>query len=162
MSKATIYYRDIGDYHSREEKLAIVKKLGSVANSDMQWQILKPNEHNDWINLRNDSFGELIPLAPEKKFNGKTQSFFTTYAVGVNTGRDAWAYNFSKQKLSNNMENMIAFYNEQSKTYNEARQKNQNLEVEDFIDTDESKISWTRFLRNSIRKKKCILLIYRR
>jgi predicted helicase len=119
----------------------------------MQWQILSPNEHNDWINLRNDGFGEFIPLAPEKKFDGKTQSFFTTYAVGVNTGRDAWAYNFSKQKLSNNMECMIAFYNKQCNAYAKAKQENPNLKVEDFIDTDENKISWTRFLRNSVLKK---------
>ena len=73
MAKAKIYYRDIGDYLSREEKLEIVKKLGSVANPDMLWQELTPNEHNDWINHRNDKFGEFIPLAPEKKFDTRTQ-----------------------------------------------------------------------------------------
>ena len=152
MSKATIYYRDIGDYLSREEKLSIIKKLGSISNPDMQWQILKPNEHNDWINLRNDSFGEFIPLAPEKKFDGKTQSFFTANVVGVATNRDAWVLNFSKERLSNNMKRMIAFYNEQCIAYAEVEKKNPNLKVEDFIDTDDTKISWSRALRNNIKK----------
>ena len=123
MNKATIYYRDIGDYFSREEKLSIIKKLGSISNPDMQWQILKPNEHNDWINLRNDNFGEFIPLAPEKKFDGKTQSFFTANVVGVATGRDAWVFNFSKKKLVKNMQRMIDFYNEQSNAFAETKKR---------------------------------------
>jgi len=36
MTKAKILYHDIGDYLSREEKLAIIKKNRSIAN--MQWQ----------------------------------------------------------------------------------------------------------------------------
>ena len=73
MTKAKIYYRDIGDYLSREEKLEIIRKIGSVDSPDMQWQTLEPNEHNDWINHRNDKFGDFIPLEPEKKFDAKTK-----------------------------------------------------------------------------------------
>ena len=54
--KAEIFYHDIGDYLSREEKLEIVKKFRFVGNSAMQWKKLTPNEHGDWINLRNESF----------------------------------------------------------------------------------------------------------
>ncbi|GHU13143.1 hypothetical protein FACS189441_0030 [Betaproteobacteria bacterium] len=150
MSKAKIYYHDIGDYLSREEKLSIIKKLGSIENTP--WQTLTPNEHNDWINHRNDEFGEFIPLAPEKKFDAKTESFFTTYAVGVNTGRDAWAYNFSKQAVTSNMRRMIDFYNEQCKAFAEEKQNNPKLKMEDFIDTDESKISWTVNLKKDVEK----------
>jgi hypothetical protein len=32
MTKAKIYYHDIGDYRSREEKLAIIKKNRSIAH----------------------------------------------------------------------------------------------------------------------------------
>jgi predicted helicase len=37
MSKATIYYRDIGDSLSREEKLAIIKKTDSIAILHAAW-----------------------------------------------------------------------------------------------------------------------------
>ncbi|MDR1583313.1 MAG: hypothetical protein LBS55_08670 [Prevotellaceae bacterium] len=148
MSKAKIYYHDIGDYLTHEEKLAIIKKNRSIAG--MQWQVLSPNEHNDWINLRNDSFGEFIPLAPEKKFDARAQSFFLANIVGVATGRDAWVLNFSKEKLADNMQRMIDFYNEQSKAF--AETENPNLEVEKFIDMNPAKISWTRALRNDIKK----------
>ena len=45
----TIAYHDIGDYLSREEKLAAVAE----ANVDtLPWQRITPNEHHDWLNQR--------------------------------------------------------------------------------------------------------------
>ena len=41
---------------------------------------------------------------------------------------------------------MIAFYNEQVKTYKEAKLKNTNLTIEDFISKDETKIKWDQSL----------------
>jgi predicted helicase len=69
MTKAKIYYHDIGDYLTREQKLEIVRKNRSIAN--MQWQTLTPNEHGDWLAQRNDAFSSFIPLAEktEKKDN---------------------------------------------------------------------------------------------
>jgi predicted helicase len=131
MNKAKIYYRDIGDYLSREEKLNIVRKMKSIDNPAMQWQILTPNEHNDWINLRNDKFSEFIPLTPEKKFDGRTQSIFTTYVIGVATNRDEWVYNFSKEKIKRQIGEMIDFYNDQSKAYKNELLSNANIEIED-------------------------------
>lgn len=150
--KADIYYYEVDDYLSREEKLSLVKKLVSVGNPQMPWQKLHPNEHGDWINHRNDRFSEFIPLAPDKKFDGKAKAFFTTYAVGVATGRDSWVYNFSRSKVTENMERMIRFYNEQTQAYQDAKRENPNLKVEDFIETDEKKISWTVNLLKDIEK----------
>lgn len=152
MSKAKIYYHDIGDYLSREEKLAIVQQFGSVETMENLWQVLQPNEHGDWLNQRDESFGNWIPIEPEKKFDLKTQSFFTTYAVAVNSGRDAWSYNFSKDVVKRNMELMIGFFNSQALEYKIEVLKNNNLAVEEFIDSDPKKISWTRSLRNDVKK----------
>jgi predicted helicase len=148
--KSIIQYYDIGDYLDREQKLAIVKKFDSITNID--WKVLLPNEHGDWINQRNDIFNTLIPLAPEKKFDIKSQTFFTTLAIGVASNRDAWSYNYSKQAVTSNMQQMIEFYNEQQTAYAKAKKKNTSLTIEDFIDTDTTKISWTRALRNNASK----------
>ena len=152
MTKAKIYYRDIGDYLSRDEKLEIVHKLGSIDNPDMQWQTLTPNEHNDWINHRNDKFGEFIPLAPDKKFDAKTKAVFTTYSLGVSTNRDSWVYNYSRCKVEKQMSEMIAFYNSQTKAYQEEVKKNPQIKVEDFIDADSTKISWTVNLKKDLER----------
>lgn len=150
MSKAKIYYYDIGDYLSREEKLKIIKDFKTVNN--IPFKVLKPNEHGDWINKRNDSFSSYIPLAPEKKFNLKTQSFFNLNVIGISTNRDAWVYNFSKNALDNNMSRMIDFYNEQTEDFIKKRQLKQDIKVEEFIDSNPLKISWTRALRKDTDK----------
>lgn len=150
MTKAKIYYHDIGDYLTREQKLAIVKKNNSIAN--MQWQTLSPNEHGDWLNQRNDAFSTFIPLEPEKKFDARAKSFFNTYAIGVSSNRDAWVYNFSKEKISENMKRMIDFYNQQSQSFAEAKKENLKLNIEDFIDTNPAKISWTVNLKKDVEK----------
>lgn len=151
MVKAKIYYRDIGDYLSRDEKLEIIRKLGSVSNPEMNWEELTSNEHNDWINHRNDKFSEFIPLAPDKKFDPKAQAIFTTYSLGVSTNRDAWVYNYSKKKLAKQIRGMIDFYNFQTKAYIDEKRSNQQLIIEDFIDTNPTKISWTRALRTKAK-----------
>jgi predicted helicase len=151
--KATIHYHDIGDYLDREQKLKIVKNFKTFANEQMKLTDLQPNEHGDWLSMRNSAFDDFIPLEPNKKGDLKTTSFFNTYAVGVNTGRDAWCYNFSSKELAANMERMISFYNEQALRFNELSTKSNNkLIVEDIIDADSKKISWTRSLRADVSK----------
>jgi predicted helicase len=110
MNKAEIFYKDIGDYLSREEKLKIVSEDRCILNPALEMTRLEPNEHGDWISQRNSVFGEFIPLEPEKKFDNRTQSFFSTYASAIVTNRDAWVYNFSENSLKNNMKKMIGFY----------------------------------------------------
>lgn len=151
-TKAKIHYYDIGDYLSREDKLNIIKKFGSIAR--IPWMIIEPNEHGDWINHRNEMFKKFIPIYPEKKFKKGEKSFFETYAIGVATNRDAWVYNFSAKAISDNMQRMIYFYNEQMAAYAEAIKETPSLKVEDFINQDSTKISWTRSLRNDMQKAK--------
>ena len=150
MNKAKIHYYDIGDYLSREDKLRIIREFGSVER--IPWTILQPNEHGDWINHRNEMFKQFIPIEPEKKFAKGQKSFFETYAIGVATNRDAWVYNSSQQTLEKNMLSMIDFYNKQKEAYSNAVKGNGNLSVEEFINTDDTKISWTVNLKKDIER----------
>ena len=94
---AEIYYYDIGDYLSREQKLDIITNFKGMEN--LPFTRLTPNEHGDWITQRNDKFGTWIPIEADKKFNNDSNSFFTTYAIGVATNRDSWVYNYSTNSL---------------------------------------------------------------
>lgn len=109
--KAFIHYHDIGDYLSREEKLAIIAKKRSVLSSDMDWQQLHPNVHGDWLNQRNDMFGSFIPLGDKYNKENKQTFFVPKFSMGIVTNRDAWCYNTSKVKLTENVKHTIAFYN---------------------------------------------------
>ena len=150
--QATIYYNDIGNYLSREEKLAIVHQFKSVTNTDMKWKTLKPNEHGDWISQRNDVFETFISIEAEKKFDPKTQSYFVTHSLGTATSRDAWVYNFSLRALEKNINTTIDFYNSQRKDYSELAKKDKVLKFNDFVSNDSSKISWNDSLKGSCER----------
>ena len=98
---ATIHYRDIGDYKTREEKLHDVLMYGSFFSDT--WldgaQTIVPNEHGDWINQRNGAFDTYIPLEPAKKFDKLTQSFFVTNSSGLKSGADSFCYNSAQDAL---------------------------------------------------------------
>jgi predicted helicase len=149
---AKIFHHDIGDYLSKEEKLDIVKKFGSIGNEKMLWQQLLPNEHGDWLSQRTDVFSTFIPIEPIKKYDVKSKSFFNVYGPGILSSRDVWVSNFSKKIITQNMQCMIDFYNQQQVAYQDALSKNDKIKVEDFINTDAQKISWTRALKNDITK----------
>lgn len=150
MNKAQIHYYDIGDYLSREDKLNIIKRFGSIAR--IPWTIIAPNAHGDWINHRNEMFKKFIPIEPGKKFKKGEKSFFETYAIGVATNRDAWVYNFSAKAISDNMRRMINFYNEQKAAYTEAIKGNKDLQIDNILDNDTTKISWTVNLKKDIER----------
>lgn len=113
--KARIYYRDIGDYLSREDKLRMIRNMGDISNPLMQWKTITPNGHGDWLNKRSELFKLYTPLEPEKKFKKGNKSFFAGYSLGTATNRDAWVYNFSSIALQNNICKTITHYNEQRK-----------------------------------------------
>lgn len=135
LDKCQIHYRDIGDYLSREDKLRIIRQAGSYKY--LEWTTITPNEKNDWINQRDGLFDTFLPLAPAKKFDANPQSVFSTYAIGVATNRDAWVSGYSKEQVTENMQSMIVFYNEQI-----GKQKS----------NDETRISWTVNLNNDLEK----------
>ena len=153
--KAKIYYHDIGDYLSREEKLEIVSDFASVTNPKFKMDVLTPNKHNDWLNQRNEIFNTFIPLEPDKKFNRISKSFYNINVIGANTGRDNWVYNYSKERLKYNVKNIISFYNVQRNSYYEASKTISDLKIEDFINTNPDKISWTvnlkKYLENNLK-----------
>ncbi len=151
---AKIYYYDIGDYLSREDKLKKIKDFGYIGNPLMKWTEIEPNEHGDWLNKRSELFNLFTPLEPDKKFNAKAKSVFSTFAIGLASNRDAWVYNYSKSKVARNMSDMIDFYNQQAQAYAVAIKQNPDLQIESFIDTNPAKISWTVNLKKDVERKK--------
>lgn len=151
-TKAKIHYYDIGDYLSREDKLNIIKNFGSIER--IPWTIIEPNEHGDWINHRNEMFQMFIPLGNKENKGDKKTFFVPIYARGIGTSRDVWAYNFSITKMLYAMECSNDFYNKQRILYIKEKALNVNIKVEDVIDTDPTKISWSRSYRADIERNK--------
>jgi predicted helicase len=153
--KPTIKYHDIGDYLNREEKLDIIKKFRSSGHEHFPWKTIESNEHGDWISQRNDLFKTYIEIGNEKKPNA--QSFFCMYSNGLKTNRDAWIFNSSQTKLSDNVNRLIDFYSQQLVDFNNLKNNNNNILVEDFVNYDSKKISWTLALRNNLKNNNPIV-----
>ncbi len=82
---------------------------------------------------------------------------FENYSSGVKTNRDAWVYNASKAELSINMRRMVSFYNAEVMRYQAACTANsteKRPDVDEFINADNSKISWGGNLKNDLMRKK--------
>lgn len=140
-----IRFHDIGDYLTREEKLNHIARFGSIGGIDRAsgWQVITPDEHGDWLGQRDKAFEGFIRLGNKKT---DTAALFETYSGGVKTNRDAWANNFSKQAVGENMARLISFYNSEVQRFqsNHSRLEKTHRDalVGDFIDTDPTKISW--------------------
>jgi len=146
-----ILFHDIGDYLHREQKLKIIEDFGSIKGitEAEAWTTITPDDYGDWLRQRNDGFSEFILLGSKDK-DHKASLVFANYSRGLETGRDAWVYNYSKSALEQNIRRMIDFYNSEvrrlDRAFPDADKKARDEAVKDFVNSDSSKISWTSSL----------------
>ncbi|WP_040296515.1 type ISP restriction/modification enzyme, partial [Bartonella rattimassiliensis] len=152
-----IYYHDIGNNRTIKEKLTALKYFGSIGGitREQSWQIIIPDKYGDWINQRDNNFETFLALGDKKGHNKK---LFKNFSCGLKTNRDAWAYNSSREALSQNMNNMITFYNSEverfNTTYRHSDRKTRANAVDNFVNTDIKKISWSHNIKQELVKEK--------
>ncbi len=154
--RGAIRFHDIGDYLSREDKLARVARFGSLAGITAAngWQTITPDEHGDWLNQRDGSFDAFIAMGDKKT---DQPVLFETYSRGVETYRDAWAINPSSFGLRQNVKRLIATYEDErarlgvlNKQFTTSTER--NAFVNKFVNNDPRKISWSRSLKAQLGK----------
>lgn len=133
-----IRYHDIGDYLTREEKLSIV--ASAVSGEPFEWDFIEPDRHGDWLNQRDDSWYDFMPLGLSKY--KAPSGLFTTWSLGIATNRDAWMTNYSETQVLSNMKRFQEFYEEQVISY----------QTTGVLDMDKKKISWTDKLQEMAKK----------
>jgi predicted helicase len=138
---AEIFYHNIGDYLSRDAKLALIAERHDIFNADMIWEQIVPNKSGDWLNQGDINFENFITIG-DKSNNTSTASFFNTYSRGLATSRDPWCYNYSINNLTLNIKNSINFYNEQVALIDQYKLLNKNIDVKKDIAFDSTKFTW--------------------
>ncbi len=128
-----IRYRDIGDYLTAEEKLAIVDK-GTIGG--IKWEAITPNTHGDWVGARSEVFGDFTPIGDKTGGTG----IFSTYSLGLATGRDAWIYNFSRDRVKESTARSVDYYNEQLARYKASGSSDSAR----YAKVDTTRFSWNR------------------
>lgn len=127
-----LFYHDIGDYLSRDQKLKILDQAELI--NGVEWQKIQPDNNNDWINQRDPNYQNYASIGNEVFYNS---------AVGVSTNRDAWVNGFSKEAVLKNSKYLID-------NYNEALKETPNYEKGPIL-MDDTKIKWSSGLKKQFQ-----------
>ena len=146
-----LFYHDIGDYLSQEEKLKIIADFGSIGS--MEWKQITPNSSHDWINHRDPAFDKFTSIKADA--NIPDNYLFSVSSAGVQTNRDVWVYNYSCKVVKANMLRMIENYNGEVERYGRAcggKAKEQWPKLENFVNNDPKHVSWSSSLLPNVAR----------
>jgi predicted helicase len=148
-----ILFSDIGDYLSRDEKLKLVQETASVGGISKRdgWTTIEPDQHGDWLRQRNLDAHQFLKIGHKST---EEDVIFKLYSAGLKTQRDAWCYNFSKELLQNNINNLVDYYSDQLKDFINNVANEALTELDDYLLENSSRISWSNNLKNDFRKKR--------
>ena len=152
VSKARIFYFRTDDAWNKHQKFEFLAQAEHVGN--IPWQTLQPDERHTWLTegLR-EEWTELIPIGNRKTKQTKgaaAETLFKTYSLGITTSRDAWVYNFNRQTLTEKLTGMIEFYRAEAERWK--RRTNEDVDIDNFVNTDGTKIKWSDKLKQALKK----------
>ena len=138
-----MFYNVIGDYAKSPEK---TKHIRDKALTDFDFEEIVPDTKNNWFNQSNSDFASLMPLANRETKLAKTvageQAVFKLSALGVNTARDEWVYDFDVA----NLRGKALFF---ADVYNKL--------LDDGDESYDTAIKWSRDLRNEFQRGRRIV-----
>ena len=152
-NSARIFYYRTDDAWNKHQKFEFLTQSEHVGNVD--WQTLEPDARNTWLTEGlNPEFLTFMPMGSKAaKLEKKEPAgvIFHKFSNGLKTNRDAWAYNFNRDALAENMQRMIGAYNAQVSQWRD-REENAEISVDDFVDADLRKIKWSGDLKTALKK----------
>ena len=147
--RCQIYYRDIGDYLSREQKLTVLKEVTSTAGFS-DWRVITPDDYHDWIGQRNEVFTQFYPLGSEAAKAANTgEAVFELFSNGYKTGRDAHIYNFSRTVCADNARRMTQDYLAAIADL----EQNPDFTEDEAARRHSASVKWDGNLKNKLKRK---------
>jgi predicted helicase len=140
---AKIHYKAVKDYATKEEKFAELREWEDQPDQ-IPWQEIQPNQKHDWIDQGEEEFENFVKLGDKR--NKHEITVFDEYSSGLATGRDAYAYNFSKDAIKEHMQRLIDTFNEHLDRVQSGEIMPDN--VEEKIERDQRKIKWDSSLKD--------------
>ena len=147
---ADIFYSSETAEMPKEATFDFLKACEHIGN--VNWDSIQPDARHTWLTegLRED-FETFLPMGDKQAKAAKDEVsgvIFHQFSSGVKTNRDAWAINFGQDTLATNVQRMTEFYNAQVFKWQGIADKS---DVDDFVDYDDAKISWSRDLKAKLR-----------
>ena len=146
--RCQIYYRDIGDYLTREEKLEILSEAESIKGFT-DWREITPDKYYDWVEQRKPIFETFYQLGTKDEPNNIIDNtIFRLFSSGYKTSRDAYIYNYSRDACAYNAQLMVQDYIEALSDMEEDPQ----MEAGAAARQHASNVRWDRELVNNLRR----------
>ena len=149
-----IFYARVDEFWRKEDKYRYLDSKEHYQN--IEWNPVTPDQRYTWLTEGlHAEFETFIPMGDKVTKAAKSEAddvVFKTYSRGIQTARDAWAYNFSRNTLTENMERMADNYNEQ--VFKWAHKTDQNANVNDFVISNDKKIKWSEGLKRNLQRGK--------
>ncbi|MDE0683367.1 MAG: N-6 DNA methylase [Candidatus Poribacteria bacterium] len=149
---AEIWIYSVDDYLKAREKQKLLTDFGDYTNVPIKQSTI--DAKHTWLTEGlHAEFDTFIPIGTKEakaKKGTATEVIFKTYSAGVKTNRDAWTYNFNQNTLTQNVQQMVEVYNTEVARW--AQQTNREVNVDDFVTYDDSKISWSRDLKVKLKR----------
>ncbi|MDE0630788.1 MAG: N-6 DNA methylase [Caldilineaceae bacterium] len=151
---AGMFYARVDENWRKEEKYRYLDEKQRYGNVD--WTGIAPDKRHTWLTEGlHAEFETFIPLGSREAKAGKGEAvdvLFHVFSNGVKINRDAWAYNFNRSALAENMSCMIDTYNEQ--VFKWERQRDRGANVDDFVLSDDRRIGWSSGLKQELKRGK--------
>lgn len=97
---ARVFYARRPELETADEKLSF---LASHPMRALDFDEVSPDENANWVNLTNNDFETLLPLAGKEtkaaKTAGTERAIFKLFSLGVSTNRDEWVTDHSRANL---------------------------------------------------------------
>jgi predicted helicase len=143
-----IMYEAVRDYAKSDEKLDFVS---AISLRDRKFDRIKPDVKNNWINLTDNDFDTMLPLASKETKSAKSsrdlKAIFRKYSLGVVTARDEWVYDFEASDVERKVRFLIDEYNSERK-----RLKGKLRDRAGLGDRLENLIKWSRAVKNDLSR----------
>lgn len=148
--KTSIYYATTDEFWRKEEKYKFLEEQQTVHK--VAWQQVTPDTTNNWLSEGiKDEFKTFNSIGDKESKEDKAETtIFKTHCLGLTTNRDIWTYNFSETALEKNIKGFIDFYN--SQVFNLQSKKDKKIIIDDFVDYDISRISWSEGLKLNLKR----------
>ena len=153
-SQTQIFYACVDEFWRKENKYDHLNSKQHYQN--IEWEQITSDKRNTWLTEGlHAEFDTFIPMGNKAMRAAKgaaTDVIFKIYSLGVSTNRDAWVYNFNRNRLAENMSGMIENYNAEVARWGQRTDRNANLD--DFVISDDEKIKWSRNLKRELKRNR--------
>ena len=151
LDNCRIQYAVMEDNWRKEVKL---EWLREHPIEKIDFENVTPDKKNNWINLANNNWDDLMPLIDKNAKSGKTETaIFKLFSRGVGTYRDEWVYDKSCKQLTSKIDYFIKIYQAtlNEKNYPDKFKIKWDADLENYLkrgikkEFDSSKIVYTSF-----------------